>query len=180
MAGSKSLRGIYSFVRERAGKEGLKVVKAIGEGATDEIIEGKTNFEKVSEIRHLLNVLHDEGMVKYTREKNMETGWFTYTWYFNVDNTVKKLLEAKHKELTNVNARLAEEDTKEYYHCAKQCKNHSFEEAFDTNFKCSQCNCKLKPETRARKSKRLKELQLKMDSLSQIIQEHEPELNSSE
>ncbi len=162
------MRGLYSFVREYAGKDALKVVKAIGEGATDDVIEEKTEF-KVSEIRHLLNVLHENGIVNYTREKNMQTGWFTYTWYFDMDRTTRNLLRAKQGELTDLKARLAEEETKEYYACSKKCRPHGFEEAFDNGFKCGECGCKLKPEKKNHKKKRLDELTQRIESIQSVL-----------
>ncbi len=166
------MRGLYSFVSERAGGEGLKVVKAIGDGATDDVIEDKTKF-KVSEIRHLLNVLHENGIVNYTREKNMQTGWFTYTWYFDVERTTQNLLRAKRRQLANLMTRLAEERSKDFYQCSKKCRPHGFEEAFDNGFKCSECGCRLKPEKDSHKEKRLNELGEQISSLRQLVNNFE-------
>ena len=172
MPANKSLRGVYSFVNECAGKEGLKVVKAIGDGATDDVIEEKTKF-KVSEIRHLLNVLHNHGIVNYTREKNMQTGWFTYTWYFDVGRTTQNLLRAKRRQYAEFKNRLAEEQTKEFYSCFRKCRRHAFEEAFDNNFRCTECKCKLKPEKDFHKTKRLKEINEHLESLQQVLNHFE-------
>jgi len=168
MPEGKSLRGLYSFVSERTGGDGLKVLKALGDGATDDVIEQKTNF-KVSNIRHLLNVLHENGIVNYTREKNMQTGWFTYTWYFDVDRTTQNLLRAKRRQLAGLKVRLTKEETKDFYQCNKKCRPHGFEEAFDNSFKCLECGCRLKPEKDSHKEKRLNELNEQINSLQQLL-----------
>ena len=88
------LRQLQSFVEESIGENGLMVFKSVGDGATDELIENKTSL-KLAEIRSLLNHLHSYGFVEYTREKNMQNGWFTYTWRLNSDRAMQNFLQIK-------------------------------------------------------------------------------------
>src|SRR3989338_9778462 len=99
-----SMKRITPFVKNVAGLKGLKVVTSIGDGSTDEQIEGKTNF-KMAEIRALLNQLHEHGIVEYNREKNLQTGWFTYTWRGNADRAFKKIITLKKNEHARPRAR---------------------------------------------------------------------------
>jgi len=67
------------FISEVAGEQGVAIANSIGDGATDEKIEQKTNI-RIAEVRSILNHLHSFGIVEYLREKNLFNGWFTYTW----------------------------------------------------------------------------------------------------
>ena len=99
------LTRISDYVKNVAGMKGLKVVKSIGGGATDETIEDKTQF-KMAEIRSLLNVLHNHGIVEYTREKNLQTGWFTYTWKVNADRAFKNFILVKKNEYVDLRKKI--------------------------------------------------------------------------
>lgn len=137
-----SFKHLHSFVREVAGRKGVKVVRAIGDGATDEKIEGETGI-KMSEVRHLLNQLHKHGIVDYTREKNMTTGWFTYTWSFNLDRTMKNFLAARREKRARLLGELSNETATQFYSCRKKCSRVSFDDATGFGFRCPKCNNKM-------------------------------------
>lgn len=159
------LKHLYSFVRGVAGTDGLKVVKSVGEGATDEVIGEKTEL-KVSEVRHLLNQLHNHGVVEYSREKNMTTGWFTYTWKFNMDRTMKNLLTAKAKKKEELLNALSEEKTTQFYSCRGDCARLCFEDAVDADFRCS-CGKKLYYSDNAERVKGMKE---ELEAITAILE----------
>ncbi|MFA4946036.1 MAG: hypothetical protein WC607_00640 [Candidatus Micrarchaeia archaeon] len=158
------LKHLYSFVSSVAGGKGIKVVKSLGEGATDERIEEQTGF-KVSEVRHVLNQLHKHGIVEYNREKNMTTGWFTYTWQFNMDRTMKNFLSAKARRQRELVDSLASERGRQFYSCRKGCLRLGFEDAVDRSFKCT-CGSKLAFEDNA---KRIHELEDEMGALNALL-----------
>ena len=141
-AASGSLKHLHSFVRTVAGRKGVKVVRAIGDGATDEKIEGETGI-KMSEVRHLLNQLHKHGVVDYVREKNMTTGWFTYTWSFNLDRTMKNFLTVKRERRRQLLETLGQEATTQFYSCRKKCARAAFDAAAEASFRCPKCNGKM-------------------------------------
>ncbi len=160
----QDLKKAFEFVSSVAGRKGLKVVKSLGDGATDETVEKQTGF-KVSEVRHLLNVLHNRGIVEYTREKNMTTGWFTYTWKFNLDRSTKNFLAAKLKRHEALSAALARESTTQFYACPKGCTRLDFAEASEKEFKCA-CGKKLAFQDNA---KRLVELKDELEAIRGLL-----------
>ncbi|MFH1246782.1 MAG: hypothetical protein V1644_00220 [Candidatus Micrarchaeota archaeon] len=134
---------LNEFVREVAGDEGLKIITCIGgEEVTDEKIEQNTQM-KIAEIRSVLNHLHSYGLVEYRREKNMQTGWFTYTWKLNPNRALQNFITIKKKEYNALKVKLEQGDGAQIYRCQKQCKSLEFENAMEFNFRCPSCNCRL-------------------------------------
>ncbi|MFH1200013.1 MAG: hypothetical protein V1708_03015 [Candidatus Micrarchaeota archaeon] len=137
------LRQLQSFVEESIGENGLMVFNSVGDGATDETIETKTSL-KLSEIRSLLNHLHSYGFVEYTREKNMQNGWFTYTWKLNCDRAMQNFMQIKKRECEKLKSQLASEGGCIFYKCRKGCSRLAFESAFEQKFRCNDCKTELK------------------------------------
>ena len=123
------------FVNEVAGVSGLKIVTGIGDGATDESIESSTKL-KIAEVRSILNHLHSYGIVEYVREKNLSSGWFTYTWRVNINRAMQNFLVKKKRDYETTKARLRQGSA---YKCTSECSIFSFDDAVDYKFKCPQC-----------------------------------------
>ncbi len=148
------LKHLHSFVREVSGRNGLRVVQAIGDGATDETIQKKTNL-KIAQIRATLNHLHSFGLVEYSREKNLNSGWFTYTWRVNLHRAMQNFLAVKKREYEAGLAQLANGDGAQIYSCRKGCDAIPFEAAFESQFKCPRCEGALKTVDGAEEKKKL-------------------------
>jgi len=131
------------YVKNVGGRKGRGIVDAIGDGATDEHIEKKTNY-KMTEIRSLLNRLQNAGVVEYSRVKNMQNGWFTYTWRVNKTRATANYmvqLRRRHGELLRQREML---DGTQAYRCRRGCAKVSFEEAMETSFRCPKCEGKMR------------------------------------
>lgn len=160
-----TLEQIHAYALEVCGDRGLKVAQTVGEGATDEKIEKKTKF-KVAEIRAVLNQLHEHGIVEYTREKNLENGWFTYTWRINPDRAMRNFLSAKKNQHQRLMRQMAGEEAKLFYSCRKKCMRVAFDDAMESNFRCPECRGKLRF---ASNDNELKALKQKISALEQIL-----------
>ncbi|HLC48260.1 MAG TPA: hypothetical protein VJI13_04265 [Candidatus Norongarragalinales archaeon] len=141
--GPDFVRYLHEFVLESIGNKGLQILLCMGEGATDELIEQKTRL-KIAEIRSILNHLHSYGFVEYTREKNMQNGWFTYTWKVNMDRAMQNFLMIKKKEVEKLKTGLEANEGAVLYKCRKGCANLHFDNAMDNKFRCPTCNSDLK------------------------------------
>ena len=131
------------YVKNVGGRKGRGIVDAIGDGATDEHIEKRTNY-KMTEIRSLLNRLQDAGVVEYSRVKNMQSGWFTYTWRVNRTRATANYmtqLRRKYEELLRKRETL---DGAQIYKCPRGCAKISFEEALEGAFRCPKCEGKMR------------------------------------
>ena len=134
------------FVKEVAGAPGLKVVTNIeGGGSTDETIE-KASGLKLAAIRSILNQLNYHGIVEYTREKNMQSGWFTYTWKVNKSRALQNFLSKKKAECEQMRKQMNVEggEGATVYECPKGCGQFFFAIAMDNGFACNKCKAKLK------------------------------------
>ncbi|MBI3588535.1 hypothetical protein HY995_05790 [Candidatus Micrarchaeota archaeon] len=155
-----------SFVKEVSGDDGLKVVRSInGDGVTDEKIEADTKL-KLVEIRALLNTLHNHGIVEYNREKNLQSGWFTYTWRVNSYRAMNNYLALKRRELEEVRRQTGGGENTAIYACPKGCAKLPFEKAAEFNFACESCSAKLKF---ADGTKELKELEGKISAIEALV-----------
>lgn len=141
--GPDFVKYLHEFVLESIGNKGVDILLSMGEGATDEIIEQKTKL-KIAEIRSILNHLHSYGFVEYTREKNMQNGWFTYTWKMNTDRALTNFLMIKKKEADRLKSSITSEEGAVFYKCKKGCQKCSFDYALESRFKCPTCNTDLK------------------------------------
>ncbi len=150
------LRQLQSFVEESIGENGLMVFNSVGDGATDETIETKTRL-KLAEIRSILNHLHSYGFVEYTREKNMQNGWFTYTWKLNSDRAMQNFLQIKKREYQRLRQQLSSEEGCVFYKCRRGCSRLSFEYALEQKFKCNDCKSELKCVDNGQEMRRLEQ-----------------------
>lgn len=134
----------HSYARQAivnlAGENSLEILKCFEVNLSDEEISRKLTL-KISDVRATLNKLHGEGLVVYFRDKNNETGWYSYTWLANagrVESWVNKHIESK-----NLLAPSAE--GAEHYFCPDCGLNavHDFETASNISFKCQICNTSL-------------------------------------
>ncbi len=158
-----------SFVSEIAGRRGAKIVDCIGDGATDESIEKKTGM-KLSEIRSTLNNLHSYGVVEYLREKNLDSGWFIYTWKLNHSRAMKNFLSMKQREYVGLKQKLSRESTISFS-CKLSCLDLDFDAAMDLQFKCPKCKKQL---VEADPKKHLDELEGKISAIQSMLENSQP------
>jgi transcription initiation factor TFIIE subunit alpha len=138
---------LEAFIKEIAGKDGMRIIETIGdEGCTDEAIEQKTEI-KIAEVRCLLNHLHSYGVVEYKREKNLQNGWFTYTWNLNRERALSNYLQMKKKEYDDLRARVAYAENTCVYKCRKGCIRCEFDDAMENQFRCPKCKGMLRYES---------------------------------
>lgn len=124
-------------VRQRlidlGGENAIAIVRNFRENYSDEEISKKLEI-KISDVRATLNKLHNEGLVNYLREKNNETGWYSYSWAINVTRIERWASTALSNSAFN-------SGSGEYYFCS-DCGISSiinFESAMDLSFKCERC-----------------------------------------
>lgn len=124
---------------ELGGENTLDVIKNLPATPSDEELAKKLKI-KVSDVRASLNKLHNSGLVAYLRDKNSETGWYSYAWVLNEARIQKWVAECEaHKES------FRPQEGMEFYFC-KDCGLESamkFEAAHENSFKCPTCSTAL-------------------------------------
>lgn len=124
---------------ELGGENTLEVIKNLCAVPGDEELAKKLKV-KVSDVRASLNKLHNEGLVAYMRDKNSETGWYSYSWAINEEKIKKWLLE-RQARTESFRPRVGVD----LYFC-KCCgpeRALRFEIATEHSFKCPDCNAPL-------------------------------------
>jgi transcription initiation factor TFIIE subunit alpha len=117
------------------GENALAIVRNFYGNHSDEELAKKLKI-KISDVRATLNKLHNEGLVNYIREKDSETGWYSYSWSLNHDRMEKWA----HNQSSRMSAFSA--DGVDYYFCPS-CGTSSitnFESAAVADFRCDRCN----------------------------------------
>ncbi len=118
---------------ELGGENALALIRSIRGSHSDDELAKKLKL-KISDVRATLNKLHSEGIVNYLREKDNETGWYSYSWSLNID----KIERWANRQ--NVRISVAGNGA-DHYVCAT-CGASSivdFETAMSINFKCDRC-----------------------------------------
>lgn len=137
-------RQVNKLLEEIVGHDGVLVLKAcdLKKGTTDEGIAKKTNLS-LSIIRSQLNQLHYKGLIRYHREKNAETNWYTYTWFANMDKINEVISGEWSNYLDKLEKQLDYESNYIFYSCGDGCGKLAFELASEYDFKCPDCGKEL-------------------------------------
>ncbi|MFA5246755.1 MAG: hypothetical protein WC408_02580 [Candidatus Micrarchaeia archaeon] len=175
---------LEAFIKEIAGKDGMRIIETIGDdGCTDEAIEQKTEI-KIAEVRCILNHLHSYGVVEYKREKNLQNGWFTYTWNLNRERAMSNYLSMKKREYDDLRARVAYAENTCIYKCRKGCVRCEFDDAMENQFRCPKCKGMLRYENNdgdMRKIvERIKSVERLMSTANTIAPSTQPCLEAAE
>jgi transcription initiation factor TFIIE subunit alpha len=118
---------------EIGGENTIDVIREFDRDMSDDELAKKTGI-KPSEVRVVLNRLHNRGVFAYTRVRDKDSGWYSYIW---------KMDEGRLKDVGG--ALVVEETTqvigKEGYGCSccNQQKMMDFSDAVDARFRCGNC-----------------------------------------
>ncbi|MEK6981449.1 MAG: hypothetical protein AABX38_00835 [Candidatus Micrarchaeota archaeon] len=122
------------YLIDLAGENTLAIIKNFATSTSDEELSKNLKL-KISDVRATLNKLHSQGLVNYLRQKDSETGWFSYSWTLN-SQKIEEWLNTKLKE-----KRATLDLNGENYFCSS-CGLESlvsFEHASNCGFKCNKC-----------------------------------------
>ena len=122
------------FLVDLAGENTLNILRNFYGSLSDDELAKRLKI-KISDVRATLNKLHNKGLVNYVREKDNETGWFTYSWSLNKEK-IENWVSEKKKEGSDIDI---EKD--DYYFCPS-CGTESvvnFANASNSSFRCGKC-----------------------------------------
>lgn len=121
---------------EIGGENALAIVRNFYGNHSDEELAKKLKI-KISDVRATLNKLHNEGLVNYIREKDSETGWYSYSWSLN-HQRMEKWASSQANRLNTI----CGESGDEYYFCTAcgAATITNFESAATVEFRCERCN----------------------------------------
>ncbi len=118
------------------GENALAIVRNFSGNLSDEDLAKRLKI-KISDVRATLNKLHNEGLVNYIREKDSETGWYSYSWSLNHER-MERWVANHNSKMSHLGA----DAGSEFYFCPS-CGTESitnFESAAGCEFRCERCN----------------------------------------
>ncbi|MBM3308779.1 MAG: hypothetical protein FJY77_00855 [Candidatus Altiarchaeales archaeon] len=138
---SKKSSVLRDILVESMSEDHVAIVEKLSEPKYDEDVAAELKL-KSTIVRTLLNDLHMNSLVGYERSKNKKTGWYTYLWNRR-DGKIKEYIQGYLKgRLEELNKQLDSERQGMNFNCS--CSRVPFETAVEQNFKCSECNEKMK------------------------------------
>lgn len=136
-------RQVRKFLEEIVGKSSVDILKACEQGCTDEEIVNETQL-KLNTVRSQLNTLHHDGLIRYDREKNPDTNWYTYTWFAQTDKITEIIRANWQTHLDKMEQKLDYESNYVFFVCDKNCGKLPFELAAEYDFICPDCGTELR------------------------------------
>ncbi|WP_405305073.1 transcription factor E [Methanobrevibacter sp.] len=135
----------------------LPIVQALIDGIeTDEEIAKKTGI-KLNIVRKILYKLYDMGLASYKRSKDPETQWFTYSWKFETEEVITRIIKDSEKYLKMLNDELEREENNMFFICPQGHVRLDFDESSDYEFLCPACGEELEFQDNAQNIEQLKE-----------------------
>jgi transcription initiation factor TFIIE subunit alpha len=127
------------------GEDSVKIVKAANSEMTDEALATKCKM-KVSEIRSVLNKLHNARLATYVRSKDKDTGWYSYVWRVQLNGLYNTIEQSMKEEVKMLERQLETSTTVFSFYCPKCSRENKidFDMASDLKFRCPSCRKQLK------------------------------------
>ncbi len=124
---------VRQMLIELGGENALAIIRNFYGNHSDEEMAKKLKL-KISDVRATLNKLHNEGLVNYIREKDSDTGWYSYSWSLNLMR-MERWAGAQSLKIGDL-------VDSQYYFCPA-CGESSitnFDSAAEDDFRCERCN----------------------------------------
>jgi transcription initiation factor TFIIE subunit alpha len=136
---------VQAYLAEVVGAEGMPVaMNPVEEEIVDEDLAEELDLDPKI-VRRTLFILYENDLASYRRDRDEESGWYTYLWSFEYDNIPDKLNDEMKKLRDALDERIGYERRNEFYICDIDGIRFEFEEAMDLSFNCPECGSPLEP-----------------------------------
>ena len=134
---NKAIRG---YIHKLVGDEGMEIVMKM----LDKVPDKEITDEKVAElsginlnlVRKTLYILYENHLALYRRERDKDSGWLTYLWKLDLENSENMLKNETRKLIKKLERRL-EFENNEFFACEEEPPHRIlFDYAMDSNFTC--------------------------------------------
>ena len=136
---------VQAYLAEVVGAEGMPVaMNPVEEEIVDEDLAEELDLDPKI-VRRTLFILYENDLASYRRDRDEESGWYTYLWSFEYGNIPGKLNDEMKKLRDALDERIEYERQNEFYICDIDGIRFEFEEAMDLSFNCPECGSPLEP-----------------------------------
>lgn len=165
---------VQDFLKRNGGEKASDVVKLCVEKkySNDEKI-GNTLKTKVTEIRTILNRLHYCGVAQYSKTRNKQTGWYSYSWKINEKKILQLLIGEIEENMGKLEKQTENVQERTLFMCKNKCSELVFEIAMQYNFQCPECGQVMNA---VDEKKRIKEINKQLTELEKTMKEFENKL----
>ncbi len=164
---SNDIKGLLSAL---VGEDAVRVADILLKNAeiTDEKIVELVNEElSIKDVRKALYKLNDQSLARYRRQRDPETGYFVYWWKIERERLREMILQRRRAILKILKQRLEYEEENLLYKC-ENCNSQPlpFDDAFETEFLCKECN---NPLVQLENEELIEQLRMKINELEKKI-----------
>lgn len=136
---------VQAYLAEVVGADGMPVaMNPVEDEIVDEDLAEKLDLDPKI-VRRTLFILYENDLASYRRDRDEESGWYTYLWSFEYGNIPDKLNDEMRKLREALDDRIEYERRNEFYICDIDGIRFEFEEAMDLSFNCPECGSPLEP-----------------------------------
>ncbi|VVB57645.1 Transcription factor E [uncultured archaeon] len=120
------------------GEHAIHVISDFNTPMSDEQIAQKSGI-RASDVRVVLNKLHSYGLATYLRNRDKNSGWYSYVWKLNNEHAqgLKERVQAEEEQTVVAEVPMGEGEHYSCQSCTGRC--FDFEQVSTLMFKCDQC-----------------------------------------
>ena len=164
---NKAVRG---YIHKLVGDDGMQVVEKMIEKVPDQEVTDEQVAQlsgvNLNLVRKTLYILYENHLAMYRRERDKDSGWLTYLWKLDLENSVHMLRNEARKLIKKLERRLNFESN-EFFICQEQPPHRIlFDYAVETNFVCPVDES---PLMHCDNTKEIQALRTRIDELKKII-----------
>ena len=148
---------IEEILKDILGEEGIPLVRQlIGKENVSEFDLATKTREDIKLVRKMLYILYNYNLVKFTRKKDKQKGWYIYYWTLLPDSIRFNYFKMKKALLERLKQQLEIEERELFFICPNDCVRLNFDQSMDFEFHCPECGELINQDE---KKKRLSQLQ---------------------
>ena len=158
---------IEEILKDILGEEGIPLVRQlIGKENVSEFDLATKTREDIKLVRKMLYILYNYNLVKFTRKKDKQKGWYIYYWTLLPDSIRFNYFKMKKALLERLKQQLEIEERELFFICPNDCVRLNFDQSMDFEFHCPECGELISQD---KNSARVNQIQKKIERLEKEL-----------
>ena len=135
---------VLKTVAAELGEDCLELIKLLKNGKEmSEFLIAEKLGEDINMVRNKIYRLQRFNLVKSSKKKDKEKGWYVYFWTLIPENVIYLYKRIKQKEINALEERIRDVEENEYFVCRNGCVTLTAEDALMSNYQCPECGSPL-------------------------------------